>query len=40
VLAKHDENYMPPGGGATRSKQAGGKHPIDKSAFSGQKKGS
>jgi cytochrome c-type biogenesis protein CcmE len=36
VLAKHDENYMPPEA-ADALKKAG--HEIDKSAFSGQKKG-
>jgi len=35
VLAKHDENYMPPEA-AHALKQAG--HEIDKSAFAGQKK--
>ena len=35
VLAKHDENYMPPEA-AHAIEQAGGK-PIDKSAFAGQK---
>ena len=39
VLAKHDENYMPPEA-AHAIEQAGGKPPIDKSAFAGQKKGS
>jgi len=34
VLAKHDENYMPPEA-AEALKKAG--HPIDKTAFSGQK---
>jgi cytochrome c-type biogenesis protein CcmE len=34
VLAKHDENYMPPEA-ADALKKAG--HPIDKSAFAGQK---
>jgi cytochrome c-type biogenesis protein CcmE len=34
VLAKHDENYMPPEA-AEALKRAG--HPIDKSAFAGQK---
>ena len=34
VLAKHDENYMPPEA-AEALKKAG--HPIDKSAFAGQK---
>jgi cytochrome c-type biogenesis protein CcmE len=34
VLAKHDENYMPPEAAAAL-KKAG--HPIDKSAFAGQK---
>jgi cytochrome c-type biogenesis protein CcmE len=34
VLAKHDENYMPPEA-AHAIKEAGGK-PIDKSAFAGQ----
>ena len=34
VLAKHDENYMPPEA-ADALKKAG--HPIDKAAFSGQK---
>ena len=34
VLAKHDENYMPPEA-AEALRKAG--HPIDKSAFSGQK---
>ena len=34
VLAKHDENYMPPEA-AEALKQAG--HPIDKSNFAGQK---
>jgi cytochrome c-type biogenesis protein CcmE len=36
VLAKHDENYMPPEA-AEALKKAG--HPIDKSAFAGQKGG-
>jgi cytochrome c-type biogenesis protein CcmE len=36
VLAKHDENYMPPEA-AHALKQAG--HEIDKSAFAGQKAG-
>jgi cytochrome c-type biogenesis protein CcmE len=36
VLAKHDENYMPPEA-AEALKKAG--HPIDKAAFAGQKKG-
>jgi cytochrome c-type biogenesis protein CcmE len=36
VLAKHDENYMPPEA-ADALKKAG--HPIDKGAFSGQKAG-
>ena len=36
VLAKHDENYMPPEA-ADALKKAG--HPIDKAAFSGQKAG-
>ena len=36
VLAKHDENYMPPEA-ADALKQAG--HTIDKGAFAGQKKG-
>jgi len=36
VLAKHDENYMPPEA-AHALKQAG--HEIDKSHFAGQKKG-
>ena len=36
VLAKHDENYMPPE--AAHALDQAGKH-IDKSAFSGQKKG-
>ena len=36
VLAKHDENYMPPEA-ADALKKAG--HPIDKAAFAGQKKG-
>ena len=35
VLAKHDENYMPPEA-ADALKKAG--HPIDKTAFEGQKK--
>jgi cytochrome c-type biogenesis protein CcmE len=39
VLAKHDENYMPPEA-AHAIEKAGGKPPIDKSAFAGQKKGS
>ena len=34
VLAKHDENYMPPQA-ADALKKAG--HPIDKAAFAGQK---
>ena len=34
VLAKHDENYMPPEA-AEALKRAG--HPIDKTAFAGQK---
>jgi cytochrome c-type biogenesis protein CcmE len=34
VLAKHDENYMPPEA-AEALKKAG--HPMDKSAFAGQK---
>jgi cytochrome c-type biogenesis protein CcmE len=34
VLAKHDENYMPPEA-AQALKKAG--HPMDKSAFAGQK---
>lgn len=34
VLAKHDENYMPPEA-AQALKKAG--HPIDKAAFAGQK---
>jgi len=34
VLAKHDENYMPPEA-ADALKKAG--HPIDKAAFAGQK---
>jgi cytochrome c-type biogenesis protein CcmE len=34
VLAKHDENYMPPEA-ADALKRAG--HPIDKAAFAGQK---
>ena len=34
VLAKHDENYMPPQA-AEALRQAG--HPIDKGAFAGQK---
>jgi cytochrome c-type biogenesis protein CcmE len=34
VLAKHDENYMPPEA-AEALKRAG--HPMDKSAFAGQK---
>ena len=34
VLAKHDENYMPPQA-AEALKKAG--HPIDKAAFAGQK---
>jgi cytochrome c-type biogenesis protein CcmE len=34
VLAKHDENYMPPEA-AEALKKAG--HPIDKSAFAGQR---
>jgi cytochrome c-type biogenesis protein CcmE len=33
VLAKHDENYMPPEA-ADALKKAG--HPIDKAAFAGQ----
>jgi cytochrome c-type biogenesis protein CcmE len=37
VLAKHDENYMPPEA-AESLRKAG--NPIDKSAFAGQKKGS
>jgi cytochrome c-type biogenesis protein CcmE len=36
VLAKHDENYMPPEA-AEALKKAG--HPIDKGAFAGQKSG-
>jgi len=36
VLAKHDENYMPPEA-ADALKKAG--HPIDKTAFAGQKGG-
>ena len=36
VLAKHDENYMPPEA-ADALKKAG--HPIDKGAFAGQKSG-
>ena len=36
VLAKHDENYMPPEA-AEALKRAG--HPIDKGAFAGQKGG-
>jgi len=36
VLAKHDENYMPPEA-ADALRKAG--HPIDKSAFAGQKGG-
>ena len=36
VLAKHDENYMPPEA-AEALKKAG--HPMDKSAFAGQKGG-
>jgi cytochrome c-type biogenesis protein CcmE len=36
VLAKHDENYMPPEA-ADALRKAG--HPIDKTAFEGQKKG-
>ena len=36
VLAKHDENYMPPQA-ADALKKAG--HPIDKGAFAGQKSG-
>ena len=36
VLAKHDENYMPPEA-AEALKKAG--HPIDKAAFAGQKAG-
>ena len=36
VLAKHDENYMPPEA-AEALKKAG--HPIDKAAFAGQKGG-
>ena len=36
VLAKHDENYMPPEA-ADALKKAG--HPIDKGAFAGQKAG-
>jgi len=36
VLAKHDENYMPPEA-AEALKKAG--HPIDKGAFAGQKGG-
>ena len=35
VLAKHDENYMPPEA-AEALKKAG--HPMDKGAFAGQKK--
>jgi cytochrome c-type biogenesis protein CcmE len=35
VLAKHDENYMPPEA-AEALKRAG--HPIDKAAFAGQGK--
>ena len=35
VLAKHDENYMPPEA-AEALKRAG--HPVDKGAFAGQKK--
>ena len=35
VLAKHDENYMPPEA-AEALKRAG--HPMDKGAFAGQKK--
>ena len=38
VLAKHDENYMPPE--AAHAIEQAGKPPIDKSAFAGQKKGS
>jgi cytochrome c-type biogenesis protein CcmE len=34
VLAKHDENYMPPEA-AEALRKAG--HPIDKGAFAGQK---
>ena len=34
VLAKHDENYMPPEA-ADALKKAG--HPMDKASFSGQK---
>jgi cytochrome c-type biogenesis protein CcmE len=34
VLAKHDENYMPPEA-AEALKKAG--HPMDKSSFAGQK---
>jgi cytochrome c-type biogenesis protein CcmE len=34
VLAKHDENYMPPEA-AEALKKAG--HPLDKASFSGQK---
>ena len=37
VLAKHDENYMPPEA-AEALKKAG--HPMDKGNFAGQKKGS
>ena len=36
VLAKHDENYMPPEA-AEALKKAG--HPMDKGAFAGQKGG-
>jgi cytochrome c-type biogenesis protein CcmE len=36
VLAKHDENYMPPEAAHAIDKAA---KPIDKSAFAGQKKG-
>jgi cytochrome c-type biogenesis protein CcmE len=36
ILAKHDENYMPPAA-AEALKKAG--HPMDKSSFAGQKGG-
>jgi cytochrome c-type biogenesis protein CcmE len=36
ILAKHDENYMPPAA-AEALKKAG--HPMDKSNFAGQQKG-
>jgi cytochrome c-type biogenesis protein CcmE len=38
VLAKHDENYMPPE--AAHALEQAGKPKIDKAAFAGQKKGS